>query len=48
VRVFSSYALSKNLILKLRLENVLDERYAEVKDFPALPFGAYGGLEWRF
>jgi vitamin B12 transporter len=48
VRVFSSYALGKNLILKLRLENVLDEHYAEVKDFPALPFGAYGGVEWRF
>lgn len=48
VRVFSSYALRKNLLLKLRLENVFDERYAEVKDYPALPFGAYGGVEWKF
>ena len=22
--------------------------YAEVKDYPALPFGAYGGVEWKF
>jgi vitamin B12 transporter len=48
VRIFSSYELRKNLLLRLRLENVFDERYAEVKDYPALPFGAYGGVEWRF
>ena len=48
LRVFSSYELRKNLLLKLRIENVFDERYAEVKDYPALPFGAYGGVECKF
>jgi len=48
VRVFSQYAVRKNLLLKARVENVFDENYAEVAGYPALPVAVYGGIEWRF
>jgi vitamin B12 transporter len=48
VRVFASYALKKNIVLKLRVENALDETYEEVLGYPALPLGVFGGIEWRF
>jgi len=48
VRVFTSYELTKNLRLKLRVENALNRQYAETAGFPALPVGVFGGAEWRF
>jgi vitamin B12 transporter len=48
VRLFTSYALRPDLTLKARVENLLDERYAEVAGYPALPVAAYGSVEWRF
>jgi vitamin B12 transporter len=47
-RVFTSYALRKDWLLKLRLENALDRHYEEVRGYPALPFGAFGSVEWKF
>ncbi len=49
VRVFASYTLRPaNLTFKVRLENALNEKHEEIKGYPALPFGAYAGIEWRF
>jgi len=48
VRVFTQYALWENLLLKARVENALDESYAEARGFPVLPLAVYGGVEWRF
>ena len=47
-RVFTSYAVRPNLLLKLRVENALDESYEEIFGYPALPRGIFGGVEWRF
>ncbi|MDO8540668.1 MAG: TonB-dependent receptor [Opitutaceae bacterium] len=48
VRVFTSYALTADLLLKLRIENALNEAYEEVYGYAALPRGVFGGVEWRF
>jgi vitamin B12 transporter len=47
-RLYGEYRLNDRLAVKARLENLLDERYEEVHGYPAIGFGAYGGLEWRF
>ncbi len=47
-RVFTQYEVRKNLQLKLRVENLFNEQYAEVAGFPALSRGIYGSVEWRF
>jgi len=47
-RVFTSWAVRKDWLIKLRLENALDRHYEEVRGYPALPFGAYGSVEWKF
>lgn len=47
-RVFTSYAVRPDLLLKLRVENALDETYEEVFGYPALPRGIFGGVEWHF
>lgn len=48
VRVFASYEVAKNLLLKARVENLLDEQYDEVGGYAALPFRAFGGVEYKF
>lgn len=48
VRLYSSYALRPDLILKVRAENLLDRKYQEVAGYPALPRAFYGSMEWRF
>jgi vitamin B12 transporter len=48
VRVFTSYAVRSDLLVKLRVENALDERYEEVLGYASLPRGAFGSIEWRF
>jgi len=47
-RLYTSYAIRPDLILKMRIENLLDRKYQEVAGYPALPRGAYGNVEWRF
>ncbi len=48
VRLFGSYAIARDLRLKLRVENALDEAYEEVLGYPSLPLGVYGQVEWHF
>lgn len=47
-RLFASYAVRRDLLLKLRVENALDERYEEVLGYASLPRGVFGGVEWHF
>jgi len=44
VRIASTYNLTENFKLKLRIENLLDEEYSEVAGFPAPGRAIYGGL----
>ena len=48
VRLYGAWQASKRLTLKLRLENLLDEKYEEVNGYPALGFGAFAGVEWKW
>ncbi len=48
VRLFASCEVARNLLLKARLENALDEQYQEVAGYDALPFRAFGGVEYKF
>lgn len=47
-RIFTSYALRPDLLLKLRVENALDKSYQEVRGYPALPVGVFAGAEWKY
>ena len=46
--LYGSYELRPNLTLKVRLENLLNEKYESVNGYPAPGFGAFGGIEWRW
>ncbi|MDB6169404.1 MAG: btuB 1 [Verrucomicrobia bacterium] len=48
VRLYASWQASPRLAIKARVENALGEKYEPVNGYPALGFGAYGGVEWRF
>jgi vitamin B12 transporter len=48
VRLFGSYAVRRNLFFKARVENALDEHYADSFGYASLPVAAYGSVEWRF
>ncbi|MFT3869531.1 MAG: TonB-dependent receptor [Nibricoccus sp.] len=47
-RAFISYRTSDNAYLKLRVENVFNEKYAEAFGYEALPRGVFGGVELKF
>ena len=47
-RVYGAWQVNARLALKVRLENLLNEKYEEVNGYPALGFGAFGGVEWKF
>ena len=47
-RIYGAWQVTKRLAIKARLENVLDEQYEQVNGYPALGFGAFGGVEWKF
>lgn len=47
-RLYGMKELSENFQVNFRLENLLDEDYQEVNGYPALGFGAYGGLKYNF
>jgi vitamin B12 transporter len=47
-RVYAAYAVSNRLALKLRVENLLNEKYEEVNGYPALGSGVFAGAEWKF
>jgi vitamin B12 transporter len=48
VRLFTQYQFPRGVLAKLRVENLLDERYAEIRNYPSLPRAVYGSVEWRF
>jgi vitamin B12 transporter len=48
VRLFTQYAVTDALTLKLRVENLLGKSYEDVRGYPALPRGAFGAIEWKF
>lgn len=48
VRAYASYRVTQWVTLRARFENLLDETYEEVNGYPALGFGAFGGVEWTF
>ena len=47
-RLYTSYAITSGLQLKLRVENALNKAYEEVLGYAALPRGVFGSVEWRF
>jgi vitamin B12 transporter len=48
VRLYAAWQVTSRLALKVRLENLLDEKYEPVDGYPALGFGAFGGAEWKW
>lgn len=48
VRVYGAWEVNSRLTVKARVENLLDEAYAEVHGYPQLGRGAFAGVEWRF
>jgi outer membrane cobalamin receptor len=48
MRLYAAWQATARLALKLRLENLLGEKYEPVNGYPAPGFGAYGGAEWKF
>jgi vitamin B12 transporter len=47
-RLYAAWKLRQDLTLKVRLENLLNEKYEPVNGYPAPGFGAFGGIEWRW
>ncbi|MEO6876783.1 MAG: TonB-dependent receptor [Opitutaceae bacterium] len=48
VRLYAAWQATGRLTLKVRFENLLNEKYAVVNGYPALGFGAFGGADWKF
>jgi vitamin B12 transporter len=48
VRLYTSYALTSTVTARFRVENALNENYAEVPGYPALPRGFFSSVEWCF
>ena len=47
-RVYAAWQATPRLALKIRVENLLDEKYEEVNGYPALGRGVFAGAEWKF
>ncbi|MEZ5275837.1 MAG: TonB-dependent receptor [Opitutaceae bacterium] len=48
LRAFGRFRIREQFVLTARVENLLNDDYEEVAGYPALPFGAFGGVEWTF
>ncbi len=48
VRIYGAWQVNARLALKVRVENLLNEKFEEVNGYPALGFGAFAGAEWKF
>jgi len=46
-RVYGAWQVNARLAVKARIENLLNEHYAEVNGYPQLGFGAFAGVEWK-
>jgi vitamin B12 transporter len=47
-RAFASYEVAHNITVKVRAENLTNKKYDEVLGYAALPFGAFGSIDWKF
>jgi vitamin B12 transporter len=47
-RLYAAWQVTAHLTLKVRFENLLNEKYEEVNGYPALGFAAFGGAEWKW
>jgi vitamin B12 transporter len=47
-RLYAAWQVNQRLTLKVRVENLLNERYEAVNGYPALGRGVFTGAEWRF
>lgn len=47
-RVYAAWAIRPDLVLKVRVENALDENYEAANGFPSPGLEAFAGMEWRF
>lgn len=47
-RIYGEFAVSPRLACKVRIENLLNERYEEVNGYPQPGAGVFAGLEWKF
>ena len=45
LRVYGRCEVNEHIALHARVENVLDETYEEIANFPGRGMGAYGGVE---
>jgi len=45
LRVFGRYQLTENIAVHGRVENILDEEFEEIANFPGRRVGAFGGVE---
>jgi vitamin B12 transporter len=48
VRWYGAWQATPRMALKARVENLLDESYAQVNGYPQPGRGAYAGVEWKF
>ncbi len=48
LRLYGRYEISDHIALSGRLENVLNQEYEEISNFPGRGFGAFGGVEVSF
>ncbi|MDI1321008.1 MAG: TonB-dependent receptor [bacterium] len=48
VRVYAAWQATPRFAVKARVENLLDEEYAEVNGYPQTGRGAFAGVEWKF
>ena len=47
-RLFGNYEISDHLVFNARVENLFDEKYEEVVDYPALGRVIHAGFTYNF
>ena len=48
VRLYGAWQVNPRLTLKVRMENLLNEKYEAVNGYPQLGFGVFAGAELKF
>lgn len=48
MRLYAAWPVNDRLTIKVRLENLLNEKYEPVNGYPATGFGAFGSVAWKF
>ena len=47
VRIYGAWQASPRMTIRLCVENLLNESYAEVNGYPALGIGVFAGIEFK-